>query len=124
MDGFEDVDLFNLPPSDCKIEIVLSDDVIETIPCHTRLLRLSSVLHNAASMNPTTEEQILRIALDSPEQVTVFKNMLRFFYTDSLDHVEQTHDAMHGVMKIANMYGSKICMMAVMESPMMRDFYF
>jgi hypothetical protein len=105
-----DVDTYKLRPTDCEIKIFLEDEVIDRIPCHQRILSFASVLD--------TQSSTLHIHLRSEQEVMVFKDMIRFFYSNDLDHVEQTEEALLRLMKMADQYGSSICMLAVMEHPL------
>ena len=109
------VDSFNLTPSDCEIEILLDGRALERLPCHKRILSISSVLNAAQSL---MTDDTLNIRLRSEDEVMAFKDLIHFFYNDNLDHVEQTEEAMLRLMNMADQYGSSICMLAVMEHPL------
>ena len=116
-----DVDKFNLTPTDCQIEIIVKDVVFQRIPCHKRILRMSSVLNGALSL---TTNATVSVRLQTYEEIQAFKDLVEFFQKDNLDHVEQTKEAMLSVMRMANQYGSYMCQMAVMEDPLMSGYHF
>jgi hypothetical protein len=101
--------------SDCFIELKTNGEIAERLFSHTFILSKSSTIFYTAIQMQESKTPVVAVEV---EDIASFKDLLLFFYTHDLKHIEDNKQlTVLRLMALADRFDSPMCFNAALSSP-------